>query len=92
VSADSTYENPKLIYFSELMVLNEDPVIDKLPGIKNAVIAAGFSYHGFKFLPIIGSLVADFVLLDKRHEILARMGWHRSKEELSAHSEILPKG
>ena len=36
-------------------------VIDRLPDMPNVVFAAGFSGHGFKFAPVVGSLLADLV-------------------------------
>jgi len=34
-------------------------VIDHLPGHPEVVLAAGFSGHGFKFVPVVGQLLAD---------------------------------
>jgi len=36
-------------------------VIDRHPDHPNVVFAAGFSGHGFKFAPIVGSILADMV-------------------------------
>ncbi|MFK7821426.1 MAG: N-methyl-L-tryptophan oxidase [Planctomycetaceae bacterium] len=36
-------------------------IVDQHPGHKNVVIAAGFSGHGFKFTPVIGSAIADLI-------------------------------
>jgi glycine/D-amino acid oxidase-like deaminating enzyme len=44
------------------MTPDEDFIIDRLPGTGNAVIAAGFSGHGFKFGPLIGQMVAALLL------------------------------
>lgn len=41
---------------------DEHFVIDKLPGRDNVVIAAGFSGHGFKFVPVVGSIIKDLAL------------------------------
>jgi len=38
---------------------DQDFVIDHLPGHPEVVIAAGFSGHGFKFVPVVGELLAD---------------------------------
>ncbi|WP_226577576.1 NAD(P)/FAD-dependent oxidoreductase [Acuticoccus sediminis] len=38
------------------------PVIDHVPGLENAVVAAGFSGHGFGIGPVTGPLAADLVL------------------------------
>ena len=37
-------------------------IIDEHPKIKNLYMAIGGSGHGFKFLPVIGSWIADIVL------------------------------
>lgn len=39
---------------------DEDFIIDKLPGYEEQVIiACGFSGHGFKFVPVVGEILAD---------------------------------
>jgi sarcosine oxidase subunit beta len=38
------------------------PVIDRLPGLEGVYCAAGFSGHGFKLSPIVGQLMAEFVI------------------------------
>lgn len=38
------------------------PVIDHVPGFANAVVAAGFSGHGFGIGPVTGPLAADLAL------------------------------
>ena len=38
------------------------PVIDRCPGIDGLYVAAGFSGHGFKMAPVVGSLMAEMVL------------------------------
>ncbi|WP_424986917.1 NAD(P)/FAD-dependent oxidoreductase [Microbulbifer sp. S227A] len=38
------------------------PVIDRLPGLCNLVVAAGFSGHGFGIGPVTGPLAADLAL------------------------------
>ncbi len=42
---------------------DENFVIDKLPGFENrVVIACGFSGHGFKFVSVVGQILADLVI------------------------------
>ncbi len=38
------------------------PIIDRCPGVEGLYVAAGFSGHGFKMAPIVGSLTAEMVL------------------------------
>lgn len=42
------------------MTSSEDFIIDKLSD--NIVIGAGFSGHGFKFAPLIGTILSDLVI------------------------------
>lgn len=40
-------------------------IIDKLPGYDDVVIACGFSGHGFKFVPVVGEVLADLAMYGK---------------------------
>ena len=45
-------------------------IIDRLPNHKRVVIACGFSGHGFKFMPVIGEILADLAIDGKtKHDI-----------------------
>jgi glycine/D-amino acid oxidase-like deaminating enzyme len=44
------------------MTPDEDFILDRFSGVDNVVIGAGFSGHGFKFAPLIGSLLASLLL------------------------------
>ncbi len=45
---------------------DEDFIIDFLPGYGgNLIIACGFSGHGFKFVPVIGTILADMAMYNK---------------------------
>ena len=50
--------------FGALYAVTPDwhPILDRLPGIDGAFVAAGFSGHGFKMSPAVGSLIAELVL------------------------------
>ena len=37
-------------------------IIDKLPGIPQVTVAAGFSGHGFKFASVVGEIVGDLAI------------------------------
>jgi sarcosine oxidase len=42
---------------------DENFIIDRLPGYEEQVaIACGFSGHGFKFVPVVGEILADLVI------------------------------
>jgi glycine/D-amino acid oxidase-like deaminating enzyme len=38
------------------------PVIDRCPGVEGLYVAAGFSGHGFKMAPVVGTLATELVL------------------------------
>jgi glycine/D-amino acid oxidase-like deaminating enzyme len=38
------------------------PILDRLPGIEGAFCAIGFSGHGFKMSPIVGTLMAELIV------------------------------
>jgi sarcosine oxidase len=49
---------------------DEHFLIDRHPAVDAAVVAAGFSGHGFKFCPVVGEIVADLVIDGStRHDI-----------------------
>ena len=37
-------------------------IVDLHPAHERVVMAAGFSGHGFKFAPVVGSILADLLL------------------------------
>ncbi len=38
------------------------PILDTAPGIKDLYMALGFSGHGFRFSPVTGRLMAEFIM------------------------------
>ena len=50
--------------FAALYAVTPDwhPILDRLPGIDGAFVAAGFSGHGFKMSPAVGQLVTELIL------------------------------
>jgi sarcosine oxidase len=49
---------------------DEHFLVDRHPGCDRAVVAAGFSGHGFKFCPVIGEILADLAVDGTtRHDI-----------------------
>ena len=49
---------------------DEHFVIARHPGHERVVVACGFSGHGFKFVPVVGEIVADLVTEGRtRHPI-----------------------
>jgi sarcosine oxidase len=41
---------------------DEHFVIGRYPGYESVVVACGFSGHGFKFVPVVGEILADLAL------------------------------
>ena len=45
-------------------------IIDKMPGMPQVTVAAGFSGHGFKFASVVGEIVGDLVIAgETTHDI-----------------------
>lgn len=59
---------------------DDDFIIDRLPGADNAVLAAGFSGHGFKFGPLVGKTVAELITAGKSELNLHRFRLGRFKK------------
>ncbi len=47
------------------------PIIDFVPGLANAIFAAGWTGHGWAIAPAVGELLADWLLAGKRPPLLA---------------------
>ena len=58
---------------------DDDFILDNLPGLPNAYVAAGFSGHGFKFAPIIGKSMAELMVAGKSELNLHRFRLSRFK-------------
>ncbi|KAK6331484.1 hypothetical protein TWF730_004566 [Orbilia blumenaviensis] len=54
-----------------------DFLITQHPHSKNLVVATGGSYHGFKFLPVIGKYILETAIGDLDGEKEKRWGWDR---------------
>ncbi|PLB43328.1 DAO-domain-containing protein [Aspergillus steynii IBT 23096] len=65
-------------------------VIDRVPGKEGVVVATGGSGHAFKFLPVLGQLVADRVE-GVESELLSRLQWRKLQEGEKA-QKVLMKG
>jgi monomeric sarcosine oxidase len=58
---------------------DSDFIIDRLPDAANAVLAAGFSGHGFKFGPLVGKSVSELIIGGKSELNLHRFRLGRFK-------------
>lgn len=58
---------------------DDDFIVDRLPDLPNAFVAAGFSGHGFKFAPVIGKSLAELVVGGKSELNLHRFRITRFK-------------
>jgi glycine/D-amino acid oxidase-like deaminating enzyme len=53
------------------------PILDKASGFENFFLTAGFSGHGFCLGPVIGKLMAEWIVDGKSSLDLSRFGWSR---------------
>jgi len=53
------------------------PILDRVAGFENFFIAAGFSGHGFALGPIVGKLMAEFMVDGKSSLDLSAFRWGR---------------
>ena len=68
----------------------QHPLIDKVPDVQGLHLTVGGSYHSFKFLPVFGDIIIDY-LRGARRGVSKRWGWDRSEENVSVHSDLSPK-
>lgn len=69
---------------------NQDFIISSHPHCRNLFIATGGSFHGWKFLPIIGRYVVQ--MLDEQLDVSIRRRWAWDREQTgSAHEKVVPK-
>ena len=68
----------------------QHPLIDKVPDVQGLHLAVGGSYHSFKFLPVLGDIIVDY-LRGMRRGASKRWSWDRSEEKISVHNEVLSK-
>ncbi len=69
---------------------NQDFIISPHPRCENLYIATGGSFHGWKFLPIIGKYVVQMLDGTLDEDIAKRWAWDRDQKG-SAHEKIVPK-
>ena len=53
------------------------PILDSVPGFENFFLTAGFSGHGFCLGPIVGKLMAEWIVDGKSSMDLSQFGWSR---------------
>jgi sarcosine oxidase/L-pipecolate oxidase len=69
---------------------NQDFIISSHPRCKRLYIATGGSFHGWKFLPIIGKYVVQMLDGTLDESRVKRWAWDRDQKG-SAHDKIMPK-
>lgn len=67
----------RLLWYTDS--INNDFIIDNVPGRKNCVIVTGGSGHGFKFLPVLGQFAVD-VIEGNKTEFTQRFKWRDPKD------------
>lgn len=73
------------------MTPNQEFLISDVPNAPGVYLATGGSFHGFKFLPIIGKYVEKAVLGTLEPETRIRRGLDRQAGGDSIHGDLLPK-
>ena len=53
------------------------PIIDRLPGAENMIVAAGWSGHGWAIAPAVALLLADWALTGKQPDLLNPFSYQR---------------
>ncbi|MCJ1313359.1 hypothetical protein MMC25_007037 [Agyrium rufum] len=69
---------------------NQDFIISEHPHSKDLFITAGGSFHGWKFMPIIGKYIVDLLNGNLDSSLAKRWAWDRP-DEGAAHGDLLPK-
>ncbi len=67
------------------MTPDSDFIIDRVPNLDNALVAAGFSGHGFKFGILIGQIMADLATCGRTGWDLSRFRLDREASAVSQH-------
>ena len=67
------------------MTPDSDFIIDRVPNLENALVAAGFSGHGFKFGILIGQIMADLATRGATQWDLSRFRLDRDPSAVSQH-------
>lgn len=88
--ADKPFSGTRLCWYNDTP--DEDWVIGYYPGDQGLMFATGGSGHAFKFLPVIGSLVADAVTDDLDPSLKQRFAFDRKcrAHDLSRSLTVLP--
>lgn len=69
---------------------NQDFIISNHSHCQNLYIATGGSFHGWKFLPIIGKYVVQMLDDELEESYLRRFAWDRDQTG-SVHEKIVPQ-
>ena len=67
------------------MTPDSDFIIDRVPNLENALVAAGFSGHGFKFGILIGQILADLTTRGTTRWDLTRFQLDRAPSAVGQH-------
>lgn len=78
------------ILFRDGFTPNQDFVISSHPHCQNLYIATGGSFHGWKFLPIIGDYIVQLLEGKLEEDLVKRWAWDRPQEG-GAHQKVKPR-
>lgn len=54
----------------ESTTVDRVPIIDRIPGVENAIFATGWSGHGWAIAPAVSTLLSEWVTKDMRPRLL----------------------
>jgi sarcosine oxidase/L-pipecolate oxidase len=79
-----------LIYHREAITPNEDFVICQHPHCENLYVATAGSFHGWKFLPILGRYVVQLLDDELDPELVKTWAWDRDNGS-APYGDMWPK-
>ena len=70
---------------------SQDWIISPHSACQNLYIATAGSFHGWKFLPVIGAYVSRMLQGKLTEEQARRWSWDRKQRDGGAHETLMPK-
>jgi sarcosine oxidase/L-pipecolate oxidase len=88
------FPSPRMVFSTHInrdgITPNQDFIISSHPRCQNLYVATGGSFHGWKFLPIIGKYVVQMLDDQLDADLEKRWAWDREQTG-SAHERIIPR-
>ena len=89
-----TYHNVSMMttcHARDAITPNQDWIISPHSACQNLYIATAGSFHGWKFLPILGAYVLRMLRGNLTEEQARRWSWDRHQRDGGAHEALMPK-